>query len=213
MRMLATGVCALLLSAAGLLRAEPLNPQRVSAEAKWLLHLDVDTMRGSLVVDTGYQRYKEKCKAISLQIEELRTACRVFDPTKDLKAVTFYGTQYKGDAGVAIVHANFSESVLNTLYEAVQKLPDYKLTHHASHDLHAWTHAKGTPHQRNMIGVYVPPDLMLFGTSPVDVATALDVLDGTRPRLGDKPTPLAAPTPAGALGASALRALHREAAH
>jgi hypothetical protein len=199
MRTSAGLVAVWLLSVAGLLRAEPLNPQRVSADAKWLLHLDADAMRGSVVANAGYEQYKEKCKAIGQQIEELRTACQIFDPIKDLKAVTFYGTQFKDDAGVAIVHASFSESVLNTLYEAVQKLPDYKLLRHESHDMHAWTHAKGTPHQRSMIGVYVQPDLMLFGTSADEVAAALDVLDGAKPRLAEKTSPMSAPTPAGTL--------------
>ncbi len=206
MRMSAAAVVGLLLCAAGGLPAEPFHPQRVSAEAKWLVHVDADAMRGSLVVDAGYQRYKEKCKAISRQIEELRTACRVFDPTKDLKAVTFYGTRFNADAGVAIVQATFSETVLKTLHEAVQRLPDYKSSRHRQYELHAWTHAKGTKHERNLIGVYVSPDLMLFGSSPDEVAAALDVLDGVRPSLGVS-SPLAAATPVGALVVVRLAAL------
>jgi len=37
-------------------RAEPLDPAQVSAEAKWLAHLDVDAMRASTVVQRAWKK-------------------------------------------------------------------------------------------------------------------------------------------------------------
>jgi hypothetical protein len=41
--------------------------------------------------------------------------------------------------------------------------------------------------------------VMLFGSATDELASALDVLDGTKPRLSDRASPLAGPSPAGAL--------------
>lgn len=183
----------------GRLSAAPLNPKQISAEAKWLAHLDADAMRGSVMAAAGYRQCEAKWKAIGEHLAELRTACQVFDPMTDLNDVTFYGAQYQQDAGVAIVHARFTDSVLRFLYEKVQQLPGYAASNHRAYALHTWRHAQGTRHERSMTAAYVQPDRMIFGTSVAEVAAALDVLDGAKADLAGNASPLAAKAPSGAL--------------
>jgi hypothetical protein len=192
-------IIAIGLGMVGTADAAPLNLKQVSADAKWIAHLDVDAMRDSVVVKKGYEHCKDQFKAIGEQLAEIRTACQVFDPTTDLHGLTFYGTQYTQDAGVAIIHAKFSDSVLQFLREKVQQLPDFALSHHGDYELFTWTHGKDSRHERSMTAAYVKPDLMIFGTSAAEVAAALDVLDGAKADLVGKTSPLAAEAPSGSL--------------
>jgi hypothetical protein len=197
MRVSASLVCVLVLSMAGLVRAEPLNPKHVSADAKWLAHLDADAMRVSVVMDEGYKEQGENAKAVLGKVPELRTLIEVLDPVTNVKGVTVYGTQFK-PAAVAILYANLNESMLGTLNEEAQKLPDVVSGTHDSHPLFTWTHGKGTPHQRTLTAAYAEPNMLVFGTSQDEVKNALDVLGGAKPNMAGK-SPLVAAPSAGAL--------------
>ncbi len=197
MRVSTSFVCVVLSTVAGLVRAEPLNPKQVSADAKWLVHLNADAMRSSAMIDQGYKERGDKAKAIIEKVPELRGLCDAIDPAKNVQGITLYGTQLKPE-GVAILQAKLTEPVLNTLYEDVQKLPDYATSSHGSHEIYTWTHAKGTSHQHGVASSYVQPNMLVFGTSVGEVENALDVLDGKKPNLAGK-CALAAPAPAGAL--------------
>ena len=197
MRVSASFVCVALLTVAGLVRAEPLNPKQVAADAKWLAHVDADAMRSSAMIDQGYKEQGDKAKAIIEKVPELHGLCEAINPAKNLKGITLYGTQLQPE-GVAILQAKLSEPVLKILHEKVQKLPDYAAISHGSHEICTWTHAQGTPHQRSVAAAHVEPNILVFGTSTGAVENALDVLDGKKPSLAGK-SALAAPAPAGAL--------------
>jgi hypothetical protein len=197
MRVSASFVCVLVLTMAGLVRAEPLNPKQVSADAKWLAHLDADAMRSSVVVDAGYKAQGEKVNAFIEGVPDLHAVSVALNQAKALKGITCYGTQLK-PGGVAIVNANLATPALRTLLDAIRKLPDYATNSHGSHDLHTWTHGKGAAHEHAVTAVYVKPNVLIFGVSAGEVENALDVLDGTKPNIVGK-SALAAPVPAGAL--------------
>ena len=199
MRVLVGLVCASVLGLASMANAEPLNAKQVSAEAKWLVHIDADAMRSSVVVDKGYAKCAEKCKALGEKVTDLREACKIFDPTTDLQGLTFYGKEYKPGAGVAIVCGKLTETILNGLSEGVQKMPNYSVSTYNMYQLHTWTHAQGTKHERPIIGVYVQPNYLVFGASEAEVKAALDVLDGSKANLAGTASPLAAAALPGAL--------------
>ena len=195
MRVSASFVCVLVLTMAGLVRAEPLNPKQVPADAKWLAHVDADVMRTSVVVDQGMKERGDAVKALIAKVPDLSALCEAIDPAKNVKGITVYGTQFK-PGGVAIVSANLAEAALNSLSEGVQKLPDHATTSHGSHELHTWTHAKGTPNAHAVTAVYVEPNILVFGTSVDEVKNALDVLDGAKPNIVGKSALAAAPASA-----------------
>jgi hypothetical protein len=197
MRVSASLVCVLVLTMAGFVQAEALNPKQVSADAKWLAHVDADVMRTSVVIDQGVKERGESAKALIAKIPDLSAFCAAVDPAKNVKSVTAYGTQFK-PAAVIIVNANLPESALSAMQEGVGKLPDHASSSHGSHELHTWTHAKGTPHEHAVTGVYVEPSIIIFGSSVDEVKNALDVLDGSKPNIVGK-SALGAAAPAGAL--------------
>jgi hypothetical protein len=180
---------------AGLVHAAPVDLKQVSADAVWLAHLDADAMRASTVWDKRYARHDEKCRAIAAACDELREASQVFNAARDLRSITLYGPRFAADSGVAIVRANFDEAMLKVLAEAIKKQPDYRSVKHGRHGLHAWTHAKGTQHEHPLAVCFAKPDLLIVGASSDNVTRALDVLDGVKPNIVNKGSPLAYPMP------------------
>jgi len=187
--------CALAFGMAGLVEAEPVNLKQVSADAKWMAHLDADAMRASQVWDKRYARHEEKCRAMAAASDELRTVSQTLNAVEDLKAITLYGNRFGIDSSVAIVRANFSEAILKSLGENVRQMPGYRATKHGEHELHAWTHGKGTKCEHAMAAAFVKPDLLVLAASAEDAAAALDVLGGAKPNIVGKTSPLAYPMP------------------
>jgi hypothetical protein len=110
----------------------------------------------------------------------MRTVWR-FDPTKDLHGVTVYGTQFKKDTGVAIIHAKVDQKFLLDLVNAA---PQHKTEKHGKYDLHTWL-KDGTKPQ---YATFFQPEVIVFANSTDELKAALDVLDGTKPNMASNHT-------------------------
>ena len=179
---------------AGLLRAEPLDVKQINADAKWAVHVDFDAARGSTVLQNAYQLLSEKHPELEQRLGEAREKWQ-FDPA-GLHDVTFYGEQFKKHEGVAIVHATVNEQAL---LEKAKQAPNHQVSNHGKYELHTWTHAAGSKHERSMTGTFFKPDVLVFGSSEAEVGAALDVLDGTKPNVADKLPSLVGTIPPGTI--------------
>lgn len=96
-------VLALLLGIATGARSAPLSKEQVSAEAKWLIHADLESFRAS---QTG--QYVQK-KMLDEMLENLSAQLKFDVPAlaQKLKSITAYGTDFKKDP-----QANLSSAVL-----------------------------------------------------------------------------------------------------
>ena len=186
---------AVILCSAALLRAEPVNFSQVSADAKWVAHLDLDAVRASTVLPKVREKILEKHKEAAEHLEKFKEIWK-FNPCTDLHGVTLYGRQIKKDTGVAIVHAKVDQQAL---LEKAKAAPDHRTSTYGKYELHTWIHAKGTKHERTMTGVFFKPDTIIFGGSTAEVMAALDVLDGKQPNVVGKSSVLAAAVPPGAI--------------
>ena len=81
---------ALVLGLAAAANAAPLDPKQVPAEAKWLMHVDVDAMRQATVVQKAWKKGLEMHKEAQQHLDKLKTAIGM-DICKDLHGVTAYG--------------------------------------------------------------------------------------------------------------------------
>jgi len=187
-------VGAVVLGLAGLLQAEPLQPKQISAEAKWVVHFDVDAMRTTIFALKAAEKVRQHFPDAEWHLDRVRAEW-MFDPCTDIHGMTFYGDRLVPDTGVVLVHVNIDQKVL---LEKAKQAPDYRVSKYGNYDLHTWTHAKGSKHQRDITGAFFGRDLIVFGGSTAEVMAALDVLDGTKPNLTAKSSPLAAPVPPGA---------------
>ena len=171
-------------------RAEPLDLKQVPAEAKWVSHVDVDTLRASIVVQKAYQKCLDMHKDAA---EKMDMVCSIvgMDPRKDLHGITAYGKDTNKEHGVLIVHADVNQALLLAL---VAKAPDHKATTYDAYELHSWTQkcCKKGPHA--VTGVFYRPNIMVFAGCVEAVKSALDVLDGKASGITGRGSPLAGPT-------------------
>ena len=178
---------ALVLGLAPLSRAEPLELKRVAADAKWVVHVDVDALRASTVAQKAYQKCLEMHKGAEKMMD---MGCRMIgmDPRKDLHGVTIYGKDTDKEHGVMILHADVNQKLL---LEMVKKAPEHKATAYGSYELHSWMHKGWKKESRMVTGVFYKPNVLVFAGCDEAVKAALDVLDGKSAGITDRESPLA----------------------
>ena len=189
MKMFAVAM-AVVLGLATIGRAEPLDLKQVAAEAKWVVHVDVDALCASVVAQKAYQKCLEMHKDAAQKMDMV-VGIVGMDPRKDLHGVTAYGKDTNKEHGVLIVHADVNQALLLAL---VAKAPDHKATAYGSYELHSWTHkcCKKGPH--TVTGVFYKPNVMVFAGCIEAVKSALDVLDGKASGITGRDSPLAGRT-------------------
>ena len=105
-RAFVTGLCIMLLLS-GVAVADGLDKSKVSAEAKWIAHMDFDALLSS-------KFGKHILNEIELQghadaIAEFAETAG-FDPRTDLADVTLWGETFEPDGGVAVIPAALCHS-------------------------------------------------------------------------------------------------------
>jgi hypothetical protein len=186
---------ALVLGLATLARAEPLALNQVATDAKWVIHVDVDALWASTVVQNAYH----KCMTMHKDAEKKADlVCDIIgmDPRKDLHGVTVYGKDTDEKHGVMIVYANVNKKLLLDL---VAIAPDHQSSKYGSYELHSWTPKCEKKHPHTVTGAFYKPNILVFGGSAEAVKAALDVLDGKSAGISSSESPLAGPTQPGSI--------------
>lgn len=184
MRILGVAV-AIVLGLGALAPAAPLDSKHVAADAKWVMHLDVDAVRASSVVQKGYHKCMEMHKEAAQHLDTVRDIIGM-DLRTDLHGITCYGPQVGKRQGVLIVLADMNQQ---SLVDKAKLGPDHLVTKHETYELHSWTHKKGDK-QHHATGAFFSSKVLVFGGSVEEVKAALDVLSGKSPSLAGKPSAL-----------------------
>ncbi len=179
----------------GVANAEPLNLKQVPAEAKWVVHVDVDAMRESQVVQNAYYKVADLCGEAEKLLDKVRDFVAM-DPRNDLHGITVGGTVIGKPELALIVHANVDQKML---LEKVAKAPDYKTETYGAYQVHTWTDAKGKRHEHPMAGTFYKPDVIVLAPTVDILKAVVDTMDGKSPSLAGQNSPLSAPLPAGTL--------------
>lgn len=172
--------------------AEPLDPGRVSAQAKWLAHVDFDAVRRA-----GLAKKAEEALLSSQAAQEKLRQFRQtlgMDLTRDLQGITFYGTRFVAQSGVAIIQAKLDRQKLLFL---LQRDASHTASSYGDHTLHSWTQDKGQPSQHAITGCFHGESLAVVGQDADEVKAALDVLDGKSPDLAGSDSQLKQDVPPG----------------
>jgi hypothetical protein len=184
MKLLASTFAVLaLLAAVG--QAAPLDSKNVAADAKWVAHVDVDAVHGSLVVKKAFETCPLLKNESGKHFDRIRQMMGV-DLRKDLHGITLYGRDTDKTHGVAIVFATVNQKLL---LEKAGKATDHKVTKHGKIDIHSWTQKCG-PKTHTAAGAFYKPDVLVFAASVERVAAAIDVLSGKLPGITDPKSPL-----------------------
>ena len=111
-----------LLTVAG--RAAPLDTKNVAADAKWVVHVNVNAIRDSLIVKKAFESCPFLKDESGKHFDMIRDKIGV-DLRKDLHGITLYGPDADKTHAVTIVFAKVDEKLL---LDKVQKAADHKVT-------------------------------------------------------------------------------------
>ena len=161
-----------------LVYAEPLDRREISADAKWMAHIDLDAARAAKLVQEVYNEAISH-DAAKRRLDALQRAVGM-DLARDLHSISVYGTRFVPQAGVVIIRAKFDQARLLGL---LKRAPDRKTSSHGKHELHTW--ADGKNKKQRITGCFYGPALAVAGQDTEEVKAALDVLDGQSPSLAD----------------------------
>lgn len=164
--------------------AEPFRSEHVAEDAQWLLHIDGDAMRQSLVMQRIWQREISNWEDAEVQIAAIVDQMSM-DPSQDLFGILAYGPTLGSPDGVLIVYAAVDRT---QFVDRVRLAPGYRTGRHRDFTWHAWQQADGP-----VTCGFFRPDVLVFAKTDARVMEALDVLDGRSPGLPPH-HPLAAPS-------------------
>lgn len=160
-----------LLLAAGLVSAAGLDASKVSPNALWVLHVDVEGVLGTQVGAYLLGRIEAEHNLDKLNEFIDFTG---FDPRTDLYSVTLWGVGYSPSQGVAVIQGNWDAEKLI----AVVAADGYQKSTHKDRDVHSWTQ---DPEHANDDGVrwasFWSEDILLITQNQQLLHAALDALD------------------------------------
>ena len=166
-------------------QAAPLDSKNVAADAKWVVHVDVDAVRDSHVVKQAFETCPLLKNDSGKHFDMIRDKIGV-DLRKDLHGVTLYGPDTDKAHAVAIVFSTVNQKLL---LDKAAKATDHKVTKHGSIDIHSWTEKHGSK-THPAAGAFYKPDVLVFAAKVEGVAAAIDVLDGKSAGITDPKSPL-----------------------
>jgi len=177
---------ALVLGFVSLTQAAPLDLKQVPADAKWVVHIDIDAVKATTIVQNAWKMCNEKHPEAAQHMDKAKQMIGM-DPRKDLHGVTMYGKQIGKPEGVMIVNVQVDQKLLA---EKAEKAPDHKVVKHGDAAIHTWT-VKHGKQQRPAAGAFYK-DGIVFAGSVDEVKAALDLLAGKGASAGTA-SPLAGP--------------------
>ncbi|MGB6221742.1 hypothetical protein [Haloferula sp.] len=144
-------------------QAAPLDPARIPADARWWLHLDLESARTTEVGGRIAKEITEREGA------KLRAAERMFSINflTDLSGFTLYGHGDKKD-GVLIVDGNFDQTHLIDIVAAAE---NYETSDHSSTTIHSWTDKS-----KSQNAAFVAQNLLVFSETKSSLQDAIDQL-------------------------------------
>jgi len=163
---LTAAVLGLGLTASGAL-AGAFKPTDVPADAKWVVHLDVDAARKSSIAQTIQDRLMQR-DDVKQGVSDIETLTGVQVPD-DVSDVTLYGSEFGEKNNIVLMSGKFDR---RRILGVVSLSPQYTSTKHGAHEVVSWED-KG---QINYGGFHGERRLII-ARSKENVVHALDVLD------------------------------------
>lgn len=185
-------LAAMCLMVASPLMAAPLDKSQIPADAQWFIAVDVEGLVASKVGTAVIEEANKQ--GLDIMMDAAKGAIG-FNPLKDLKTVTLYGTKFGADSGVIILEGKFDK---DKIIRVLQLNKSFKQDKIGDHTIYEWldtlkggqfgvsvSHAGGQPTTDSK----QPADMKRFGafhgdnkavvaTSDTLLKAALELLDG-----------------------------------
>lgn len=153
----------------GIVRADAFDPKQVPATAKWLVHLDIDALRGTQAGQAIHDKLQNDSHFLQ-SMSQLKAITGI-GSVEDFHDITLYGADVGEAAAVVVVHAPADRERILTM---LQNNPGFSNISYHEHAIYSWTDGPKT-----QFGAFADPDLAIIGRTQEALQTALDTLDGT----------------------------------
>ena len=171
MRSTAKATIGIVLLTAAAAWAGDIDPALVSADAKWVAHLDVSGMLESGLGKALLEKLQDE--RIQARIAEFSQAFG-FDPRTDLDSVSLWGTGYRPDDGVAVFKGVFDHDRLLALLD---KNEGHETSQHGEFTVHRWTQRPEGPNDEGeRYGTFYREGVVLVTRAKATLENALDQL-------------------------------------
>lgn len=176
----------ILLGAATLAVAGPLDPSQVPADAKWLIHIDVEEARSTTFAQETAQ--EAEVQGMVAWIQERYG----IDVGNDLADATLFGLNYEPHTGIVLLDTNYDR---DKVIDVINDEPDYKTSSRGDETLHSWTVTNewaepGAADRSYTTFAVLQDDRIVMGRSEEQIKKALDVLKGDGKSIKGTDSPL-----------------------
>ena len=162
-------------------RANPLDPARVPADAKWVCHVDMDALRPTQLWQVIDDRLAAN-EPFQAKVGQFEMVSGMTFP-RDLHDVTLYGRAAGDEAAVVLIHAKMDRQ---QVMAAVTMAPGYSSDLFGKYEVVSWE-----DDGREMFGAFHDDATLIVGRVSANVQAALDVIDAKADHIAPD-TPLAA---------------------
>jgi len=170
-------VAATMLLTGGRARATGPDPKYVPADAKWVVHVDVDRLAKTKTFEIIKRQAEKEDPKVREKVTQLGEALGARLPD-DVHGVTLIGRDFDEKQAVLVVRAKVDKDRLLGMAKA---MPGYTSSMHGTVEVSTWKDAN----QPNAVsGAFLAEDVLVLGWTPADVGRMLDLSAGR-----EKPAP------------------------
>ena len=172
-------ICPLFLSAAivATAAAAAIPKAQISANAKWVVHLDMDRFAASQTC-ASLLNDPVRGKAFQSQLAHYRLFLGI-EPLEDVRQVTLYGEEISGSRGVALIAGALNPGLFA---KRIAGNAQYRSKTAGKLTLHLWRDKNSGA---NLAACFYTAKLLIVGSDEPALNAALDVLGGSKPSLSD----------------------------
>jgi hypothetical protein len=166
-----------MLLSAGRARATGPDPNYVPADAKWVVHIDVDRLAKSQTYDILMREAEKEEGNVREKLAKVGEALGSRFPD-DVHGLTLVGRAFDEKSAVLIVRAKLDRDRLLGMAKA---MPGYSSVMHGTVEVSSWADANPS---ESVSGAFLANDVLVLGRTPTDVRRMLDLAAGR-----EKPAP------------------------
>ncbi|MCM2375022.1 hypothetical protein [Aporhodopirellula aestuarii] len=169
--------------------AEPLDADHVPADAKWVVHVDFESLSDSELADAIRQQKPQMIQHVRKWIEKRYG----INPPEDLRSITAFSRDYQVHTGTVILQAEYDQAKVETV---LNKAMNHRTTVWEGNTLHTVTLSKQKPSEdgpsgdEEMTVVMLDDDTIVFGSSIQNAKDAIGVLQSETAVLAGSESPL-----------------------
>jgi hypothetical protein len=191
-----SAVFVLVLTVLNVAYAAPPDFAQVPSDAVWIVHADFDALHKSTVYQKLSVAALARWKPLAAHLTKINRQLGM-DVAKDVHGVTVFGPSLAGPKAMLVMRADWDPQVFR---QKLAMAPSHAITAAGQYEIHRFTR-KDEGQVRTVAGVCWRPGTFLFGQTPGDVQSGLEVLDGRKPNVAGQASghtsPLAAEVPRG----------------